>query len=151
MTAVSDTIVVEGSGSTSLVPSPADIASSVTDATKKVHGKLLGGVEWYFEHWVDLFEEVKAEKQSVLGSFSLDDIVAALPGAKVASDVPGRARLRLPLLKGQETLCELCAEALKRVPGVDEVHVSALTGSVLALYDTDEFPSLQALLDAVGA
>ena len=150
MTVASDTIVVEGPG-TSLVPSPADIASSVTGATKKVHGKLLGGVEWYFEHWVDLFEEIKAEKQSVLGSFSLDDIMAALPGAKVASDVPGRARLRLPLLKGQETLCELCAEALKRVPGVDEVHVSALTGSVLALYDTDEFPSLQALLDAIGA
>lgn len=150
MTAASDTIVVEGPG-TSLVPSPADIASSVSGATRKVHGKLLGSVEWYFEHWVDLFEEVKAEKQSVLASFSLDDIMAALSDAKVASDIPGRARLRLPLLKGQPALCEQCAAALNSIPGVDEVHVSSLTGSVLALYDADEIPSLQALLDALGA
>ena len=150
MTAASDATIIEGSG-TSLVPNPADIASSLADSTKKAHGKLLGSVEWYFEHWVDLFEEVKAEKQAVLASLSLDDVMAALPGAKVSSDIPGRARLRLPLLKGQEALCELCTDALNAVPGVDEAHVSSLTGSVLVLYDTDEIPSLQTLLEAVGA
>ncbi|MEZ4768290.1 MAG: hypothetical protein R2844_07680 [Caldilineales bacterium] len=150
MTAASDATIAEGPGN-SLVPNPADIASSLADSTKKAHSKLLGGVEWYFEHWVDLFEEVKAEKQAALASFSLDDVMAALPGARVASDVPGRARLRLPLLKGQQALCEMAADALNAVPGVDEVHVSSLTGSVLVMYDSDEIPSLQTLLDAVGA
>lgn len=148
MTATSDATVANGSGM-DIASYPADIASSLADSTKKVHGKLMGNVEWYFEHWVDIFEEVKAEKQDKLGSFSLADVMGALPGAKVASDTAGRVRLRVPLLKGQNELSAQCAEALGAMPGIDQVHVSPITGSVLAFYDTDEFPSLHELLDAI--
>ena len=148
MTATSDITVDNGSGM-SLVPNPADIASSLADSTKKVHGKLLGSVEWYFEHWVDIFEEIKAEKQDKLSSFSLAEVMGALPGVKVASDTAGRVRLRVPLLKGQKALCAQCADALGAVPGIDQVHVSPITGSVLAFYDTDEYPTLLDLLDSL--
>ena len=74
------------------------------------------------------------------------DILATLGEAKVASDIPGRARLRLPQLKGQKTLCEQCGEAIRGVPGISDVHVSSITGSILAFYDQDALPSLQAVL-----
>lgn len=148
MTATSEITVENGSGM-ALVPNPADIASSLADSTRKVRGKIAGGVEWYFEHWVDIFEEIRAEKQAELGSFSLADVRGALPGAKVVSDTAGRVRLRVPLLKGQKALCAQCADMLGAVPGIDQVHVSPVTGSVLAFYDTDEFSSLLDLLDAL--
>ena len=147
MTATSDATIENGSGM-SLVPNPADIASSLADGTKHVHGKVMGSVEWYFEHWVDIFEEIKAERQHKLGSFSLADVIGALPGARVTSDTAGRARLRLPLLKGQKALCEQCADALGAVAGIEQVRVSAVTGSVLVFYDTDEFSSLPDLLNS---
>ena len=148
MTATSDTMTADGLG-TSLVSAPADIANTMVGAGQKVHGRLMGGVEWYFEHWVDLYEEVRAEQSAVRASFSLDDIMTALPTAQVASDIPGRARLRLPQLKRQSALCEQVAEAVKGVPGVDAVHVSPITGSILALYDAGQYSSLDDLLQAV--
>ena len=148
MTATSDATLENGSGM-SLVPNPADIASSLADGTKQIHGKVMGSVEWYFEHWVDIYEEIKAEKQRKLGSFSLADVMGALPGAKVSSDTAGRVRLRLPLLKGQKALSAQCADALGAVAGIEQVSVSAVTGSVLMYYDTDEFSSPLELLDAI--
>ncbi|HRX02366.1 MAG: hypothetical protein KDI07_12825 [Anaerolineae bacterium] len=148
MTATSEATVADGLGS-ALVSYPADIASSLADSTKKVHGKLMGNIEWYFEHWVDIYEEIKAENQDKLGSFSLADVMGALPNAKVASDIAGRVRLRVPLLKGQDALCAQCADMLGAVPGIDQVHVSPITGSVLAFYDTGEFSSLSDLLESL--
>lgn len=150
MTAASDIVEVEAPGA--LVPSkPADFAKPLVDATHTAYEKVAGGVEWYFEHWVDLVEEIKAEKAAHLESLNVPDIMAALPEAKVASDIPGRVRLRLPLLKGQKPLSEQCAEILRGVPGIIEVQVSPVTGSVLAFYDKQTLPNLEALLEAVAS
>ena len=116
-----------------------------------IRDRVAGGVEWYFEHWVDLVEEIRAEQAVKQPRLSMDDIMAALPEAKVVSDIPGRVRLRLPELKGQKPLVEQCAEALGGIPGITDAQVSSVTGSILAFYDTDQLPSLDALLKAVGA
>lgn len=149
MTVTNDAVVVDMPGTTLAPFKPADVAKPFVDATHGIYENVAGGVEWYFEHWVDLFEEIKAEKAAHLPKFQIADILATLPEAKVASDIPGRARLRLSQLKGQKDLCEHCAEAIRGVPGIGEVHVSPITGSILAFYDKNTFPSLQSVLAAL--
>lgn len=151
MIAAEDTIVIDPGGAAVTTVTPADMAQPLVDATHTVYERIAGGVEWYFEHWVDIVEEIKAEQAALLPSLEVADIMAALPEAKVASDIPGRARLRLSQLKKQSDLCAEIAEVVKAVPGVDAVHVSAITGSILALYDTRQVPSLEALLNALVA
>lgn len=51
--------------------------------------------------------------------------------------VPGRVRIKLPRLKGEARLAQEVQRALVAIPGIQEVEVSALTGSVLVLYDVD--------------
>ena len=151
MTATTDTITVE-TPSTALIPvKPAAVVKPLVDGTHAAYEKVAGGVEWYFEHWVDLVEEIRAEQAVKQPRLSMDDIMAALPEAKVVSDIPGRVRLRLPELKGQKPLVEQCAEALGGIPGITDAQVSSVTGSILAFYDTDQLPSLDALLKAVEA
>jgi hypothetical protein len=151
MTAAENTIVVDAPGTAIATISPSDVTKPLVDATHTAYEKIAGGVEWYFEHWVDLFEEIKAEQAARLPGLDIAGVMAALGDARVASDIPGRARLRLPMLKKRGDLCAQVAEAVKAVPGVDVVHVSAITGSILAFYDAGEYPSLDELLRAVVA
>lgn len=151
MTAAEETIVIDPSGAAAASFNPAQLAGPLGDATRSAYEKLAGGVEWYFEHWVDLVEEIKAEQTARLESLALSDVLAALSEAKVASNIPGRARLRLPQLKKQADLCAQVAEAIKAAPAVDSVQVSAITGSILAFYNAARYPSLDALLRAVAA
>ncbi|HNS03935.1 MAG TPA: hypothetical protein PKM78_16325 [Anaerolineae bacterium] len=151
MTAVEETVVMDSSGSAAATFSPLDATKPLVDATHTVYEKVAGSVEWYFEHWVDLFEEIKAEQAVRLPGLDLANVMVALGDAAVASDIPGRARLRLPVLRKRSDLCAQVAEAVKATPGVDAVHVSAITGSILVFYDGEEHRSLDALLHAIGA
>lgn len=149
MTAAKETIVVDASGAAIAPYNPADMAKPLIDATHSAYERVAGGFEWYFEHWVDLFEEIKAEQAARLPSLDIASVMATLGDAQVASDIPGRVRLRLPMLKKRGDLCAQVAEAVKAVPGVDAVHVSAITGSILAFYDASEYQSLDELLWAI--
>lgn len=151
MTAASDTVTVEAPSAAGLAIDPVAISKPLVDATHTVYERVAGGVEWYFEHWVDIVEEIRAEQAAGQARLTVADIMAALPEAKVASDIPGRVRLRLPELRGKKPLVEQCSEALRAVPGISDVQVNSITGSILAFYDTDQHPSLQALLEAIGA
>lgn len=112
----------------------------------------LQSAERYFEHWVDLVEEIKAE-QEVPDQEDLDlaDITAKLADAEVASESTGRVRLRLHELQGQPLLAEQLADALVAVPGIKRVQVSAITGSVLIFFNARDYPSVDDLLDALVA
>ncbi len=151
MTAAEKTVVIDPSGTAVAAYNPADMAKPLVDATQTVYEKIAGGFEWYFEHWVDLFEEIKAEQAVGLPNLEVAAVMAALSDAKVASSIPGRVRLRLPELKKQADLCAQLAEAIEGVSGIDAVHVSPITGSILALYDADEYRSLDELLQAIVA
>lgn len=127
-------------------------AKPLIDATQSAYAKFAVHAETYFEHWSDLVEEVKIEQH--IGEptdLSVADILASLPEAEVASESTGRARLRLPALRGQPALAEQCAAALGSLPGITRVQVSSLAGSILIFFDTREYPSLQDLLNVFSS
>lgn len=52
-------------------------------------------------------------------------------------DVPGRLRIRIPLLRSHGGRCERVQALLEGIGGVSHVSVRSLTGSVVVAYDTD--------------
>ncbi len=152
MTETTDTGAEQSSGASFKPADAAAAAKPIIDAGHTVYQEVTVRAERYFEHWVDLVEEIKAEQeppdQPVL---RLDDVLASLAAAEVASESTGRVRLRAPELQGQRELAEQVADALVNVLGVKRVQVSAITGSVLIFFNAREYPSVQDLLDAVVA
>jgi heavy-metal-associated domain-containing protein len=65
------------------------------------------------------------------------------PLARVVHSIPGRARLRASEIKGDERALEALRSALEDTPGVQNVQVSARTGSLLLEYQG----SIEAVLD----
>jgi copper chaperone CopZ len=49
-------------------------------------------------------------------------------------DIPGRLRVKSPLIKNNETVAAAVKELLKGVDGVDSVNVNLTTGSCLVSY-----------------
>ena len=59
----------------------------------------------------------------------------AMDGLKVVHAIPGRIRVKISLLKDDEDLARAIPGWFVGVPGVEGVEASALTGSVLVVYD----------------
>lgn len=150
MTPAEETIVIDPSGAGAASFNPTELTRPLGDATRAAYERVAGGFEWYFEHWGDLFAEIKAEQAARLETLALSDVLSALDTARVASDVPGRVRLRLPALKKQEALCEQVAESVYSLSGIESVRVSPVTGSILVHYDTGHYRSLDELRAAVA-
>jgi hypothetical protein len=55
----------------------------------------------------------------------------------IAHAIPGRTRLRSPLLRKNEARCHHLADVLAAMPGVHEVEVRPFTGSALVLHARD--------------
>ncbi|MCA9952057.1 MAG: hypothetical protein KDE48_20545 [Anaerolineales bacterium] len=127
----------------------AAVPQSVSKPAQKAYDAVGTGVQWYLEQWEDVIEEAKALKRGDLADMNLKDFLASLPEAKVESDIPGRLRLRTKQIKGQSQLAKEGIEALAELEGISEVHVSALTGSVLLFFDRNQYESRDALLQAI--
>jgi hypothetical protein len=56
---------------------------------------------------------------------------------KIAHQVPGRVRMKIPAGKGNPELLKQVSEAFGAIPGIEEVTVNPTTGSVVLHYDTD--------------
>ena len=54
---------------------------------------------------------------------------------KILSYVPGRVRLRVKPIKGNRQLAEKAQQEISAVPGIKEVAINELTGSVLLRYE----------------
>ena len=128
---------------------PAVVTEPVARAGRKVYGQAAEGVQWYLEKWEDLVHEARSARAPAPVNLSVDDVLAGLPGAQVASNISGRARLRLKSLKRQDQIAEQTAQALANVPGISQAGINPLTGSVLIFYDTKRYKSLDELLEAV--
>lgn len=63
--------------------------------------------------------------------------------ARVVHAIPGRTRLRADSIKGDVAALSAVQTALEETQGVQNVHVNALTGSILVEHDTN----IEALLD----
>ncbi len=60
-----------------------------------------------------------------------------IDGLRVVHAIPGRIRVKIPQVKDDTELARAIPEWLVGVPGIERVETSALTGSVLVLYDRD--------------
>ena len=56
---------------------------------------------------------------------------------KIAHQVPGRVRMKIPAGKGNPELLKQISDAFGVIPGIEEVTVNPTTGSVVLYYDTD--------------
>lgn len=125
------------------------LTQPVARTSQAAYGKLAGGVQWYIEQWEDLVHEARAERTPSEEGLTADSLVASLADARIAWDIPGHLRLRPTPLKGHGRLAEEAAQILGSIPGVKQVDISSLTGSVRIAYDTATFPSREALLSAL--
>ena len=95
---------MESSGTTSVPVTTLAITQPVTDTSRKVYEKTVTGVHWYLEQWEDLFVEAKHMALGATAHVSAEEVLAQLATAKVASDIPGRLRLRLKGLRWQDQI-----------------------------------------------
>jgi len=58
-------------------------------------------------------------------------------GLRVVHALPGRVRLKVPKVKGNQTLARQAEKKLAQVPGIEQVEAKANTGSLLLHYDTE--------------
>ena len=56
---------------------------------------------------------------------------------QIAHQVPGRIRLKVPKVKENPELIEQIKQMFNVIPGIEEVAVNPVTGSVVLQYDTD--------------
>jgi len=56
---------------------------------------------------------------------------------KIAHQVPGRVRMKIPAGKGNPELLKQISETFGAIPGIEQVTVNPTTGSVVLHYDTD--------------
>jgi hypothetical protein len=119
----------------------------------RVYRRVSNRALWYGEWWSALMSEVQAEQvpEIAAGAVTPQAILTGLPRARVVSDVPGRARLRVNRLRGKPDLAIQTAEALLTVPGLRHVEVSPHTGSVLIGFDKRRYRSLDDLLNTIAA
>jgi hypothetical protein len=69
-------------------------------------------------------------------------------GIQIVHYLPGRVRVKLPMLKGNASLAGEVERTLAALHGIDHVETSTTTGSVLVLYEPRLLASLD--LEAVG-
>lgn len=127
------------------------VTEPVAKAGRHVYGRASEGVQWYLEQLEDLLHEaevVRTQKFAKEG-LAVDDILAGLNEAKVASSIPGRVRLRVEQLKRQNDVAKQTEQALAGRAGINQVEVNHLTGSVLVMFDKAKYPSLDSLLEAI--
>src|SRR6516164_5592882 len=56
---------------------------------------------------------------------------------KIEHQVPGRVRLKIPAGKGNPELLKQISGAFGAIPGIEEITVNPITGSVVLHYDAD--------------
>jgi hypothetical protein len=66
-------------------------------------------------------------------------------GLKVIHALPGRVRLKVPRVKGNQTLARRAERKLAKVPGIKQVEAKANTGSLLLHYDVEDLCAEAAL------
>ena len=71
-------------------------------------------------------------------------------GVKVVHFIPGRVRLKVKEMKGEVEFSQQVEAELSTVPGIEQVEVNPITGSVLIKYDTAAV-DCDASIDALAA
>jgi hypothetical protein len=56
---------------------------------------------------------------------------------QIAHQVPGRVRMKIPSAKGNPELLQQISETFSQIPGIEQITVNPVTGSVVLHYDAD--------------
>jgi hypothetical protein len=56
---------------------------------------------------------------------------------QVAHQVPGRLRMKIPSAKGNAELLQQIGDTFGQIPGIEQVAINPVTGSIVLHYDTD--------------
>ena len=73
-----------------------------------------------------------------------------LAGIDVVHAIPGRARVRIDVLKGDPAVATRLRERLASLPGMRRVEANPVTGTVLLVYEAEDTRWLEELPDAAG-
>jgi hypothetical protein len=57
---------------------------------------------------------------------------------RIAHQVPGRVRMKIPSAKGNPELLKQISETFAAIPGIERITVNPTTGSVVLHYDADQ-------------
>jgi len=71
--------------------------------------------------------------------------------AYVHHHLPGRLRLRIPAVRGEEDELRELSSAIAKTPGISRVEYNPLTGSILIQYSLDRYRNLQSLESSLSA
>lgn len=145
------TVTVDANATKSVPINVEVITEPVAQTSRKLYDKATTGAQWYFEQWEDLFVEAKHMALGSGSHASAAEVLADLQNAKVASDSPGRLRLRLKSLRWQDELLAQSAQTLGSIPGVTLVETSAAAGSLLIFYEKSRYASAEELMSSLVA
>jgi len=149
MTANPASATVDSPGGVNIPIQIDQITQPVADSSRKLYQKISGGAQWYGEQWEDLLIEAKHKALGAESHHTAADVLAGLGAAKIASDLPGRVRVRLKELRWQDHLLGEVTTALGSLPGIQQVNTNTASGSILVHYDKTLYSSLQELMQAV--
>lgn len=136
---------VEGPLSVAAVAGP-----PIKSGSQTVYKGTVGGLLWYGTKWEDLFSE--AQEIRVAGTAQpASNLVRTLAAARAISDLPGRLRLKMKQIQGNQPSAAVLTEALDGLPRIHKIQFSLASGSVLILYDPDYYPSADALRQEIAA
>jgi hypothetical protein len=66
---------------------------------------------------------------------------------KIAHQVPGRIRMKMPQAKGNPELLEQMKQTFAVIPGIEQVAVNPATGSIVLHYDADRHDEFHSHLE----
>lgn len=66
---------------------------------------------------------------------------------KIAHQVPGRVRMKIPSAKGNPDLLRQVADVFGQIPGIETVTVNATTGSLVLHYDAERHDEFRGALN----
>ena len=118
------------------------VTQPVAKAGRGLFDQVAGNVQWYLERWEDVVYEARADRAGVETLPDVNSILGSLAQAKAVSECPGRVRLSVRPVKGQDQLAYDTVEALAKLPGIRHVEASPLTATILITYKTRTYPAL---------
>ncbi len=125
------------------------VRANARAAGQGVSRSVTGGVAWFGQQWGDLLDEATAD--SAAADIDPASVLSGASLTNVASFAPGRARLRLQELRGQPRLAEEVAAAVAAVAGIEQVRAKSATGSLVILFDADQYTTPESLLQTLAA
>lgn len=128
------------------------VSAPAAASRQAMYGRVASGVHSFGEHWSKLIDEAMTPSHPVETPViaSVAELLPFVSRQSVVSQAPGRVRLSLRPLLRQPLLAEQITEALTAMGGIWRVQANPRTGSVLVLYDSDRYPTLDSLLAGIS-